>query len=128
MYYNALNNLWIGSNHQCIQHTVPSYGIRKIFEAEESTHCQTAGFASEVVISLETSFEMQVMRHWHEVYVVLILSYMCITVTKADFGQAIVNEAVDLSSAQLADDIGDDPRSMENLLHWAICTYESGTG
>ncbi len=42
-------------------------------------------------------------------------------ITEADFGQAVVDEAIDLF-AQVGDE-DDEPRTMEGLLHWAICTW-----
>ncbi|PNH00162.1 Ribosomal RNA-processing protein 8, partial [Tetrabaena socialis] len=44
-------------------------------------------------------------------------------VAKADFGEAIVGEAVDLNAAQDAVD-GEEARSMESLLHWAIANSD----
>lgn len=41
----------------------------------------------------------------------------CLYYCEADFGQAIVDEALD--ALQNGND--GDPRSMEDLLHWAIC-------
>ena len=54
-------------------------------------------------------------------HLLLLASLSCLTIAiRADFGQEIVNEAVDLSGAEHGDDEGQ-PRSMEDLLHWAIC-------
>ncbi|GIL44565.1 hypothetical protein Vafri_2090, partial [Volvox africanus] len=61
------------------------------------------------------------MRHRYILlFLGVLIGCLFVTLARADFGQAIVGEAIDLFSSQLGDDGSDDPRSMEDLLHWAI--------
>ncbi|GFR47185.1 hypothetical protein Agub_g8777, partial [Astrephomene gubernaculifera] len=63
------------------------------------------------------------MRSTH--LLLIAVSLTAIFPVKCDFGQAIVNEAVDLFAANSGEDERD-PRSMEDLLHWAIANSDPG--